>query len=233
MYDVANSFFKAKNTYYSNAIVQIDMRKILLSEINQHYNNILELGSNRGEFSKMIASKIKFNNFYCVDINDFSNDYDKRFTFIKQDLNDFKINKFNNIKFDLITSNACFQWLDLKKIITNLNIISDKKSNLIFSTFGVNNLWQIKEHFGVGLKYLSISDIEQILKPHYQNIKIFEKDYELNFSSSIELFRHLKLSGVNAFSGVFLGKNDLKIFNDKYHNTLNYHAIFVSASNLF
>ncbi|MBZ7983394.1 SAM-dependent methyltransferase [Campylobacter sp. RM12647] len=222
------SFLRAKDTYFKNAIVQNDMREVLLSEINGRFDRVLELGSNRGEFSKMVAKKIEFSEFYCVDINDFSCDYGKEFIFVKHDLRDFENSFLAKMDFDLVISNACFQWLDLAKLI---NEIPKSNSKLIFSTFGVNNLWQINEHFGVGLEYLNIDEIEQILKPHYKNIKIFEKDYELNFSSSIELFRHLKLSGVNAFSGVFLGKNDLKIFNDKYHNTLNYHAIFVSANN--
>lgn len=222
------SFLRAKDTYFKNAIVQNDMREVLLSEINGRFCRVLELGSNRGEFSKMVAKKIEFSEFYCVDINDFSLDYGKEFIFVKQDLRDFKNSFLAKMDFDLIISNACFQWLDLAKLI---NEIPKSNSKLVFSTFGVNNLWQIKEHFGVGLEYLSIDEIEQILKPHYQNIKIYEKNYELMFNSSIDVFRHLKLSGVNAFSGVFLGKNDLKIFNDKYHNTLNYHAIFVSVSN--
>lgn len=229
MHNVANSFLKAKNSYFKNAIVQKQMRYELLKHINKSYNSIFEFGSNRGEFSKLISKKTNFKKFVCLDINDFSLDYSDKFIFLKLDMADIKNHKIYNKKFDLITSNACIQWLNFQNTIQDINNMARKNSQILISTFGKDNLFQIRDICGVGLDYLTVEQIDGILRLYFRDIQIWQKRYLLNFNCSLDIFRHLKLSGVTSLGNVFLGKNLLKKYEDKYGCSIQYHAIFINA----
>ncbi|EMC9373765.1 malonyl-[acyl-carrier protein] O-methyltransferase BioC, partial [Campylobacter lari] len=61
----------------------------------------------------------------------------------------------------------------------------------------------------------------------FKIIKVKEELKELKFDHTLELFRHLKLSGVNALSDkFFISKVFLKNYEKEFQNTLTYHPLF-------
>ncbi|ECL6440547.1 malonyl-[acyl-carrier protein] O-methyltransferase BioC, partial [Campylobacter jejuni] len=130
-------------------------------------------------------------------------------------------------KFDLIVSNATLQWLDLKQVLPTLANMLNEKGILLLSTFGKMNLKEIKQSTGLGLKYFSTKELEQIFKPYFSDIKITEEIVNLEFQNALEVFKHLKLSGVNSLGFYRLNKQFLKEFEEKFQNKLTYHPIFI------
>ncbi|MCW1692959.1 malonyl-[acyl-carrier protein] O-methyltransferase BioC, partial [Campylobacter jejuni] len=92
---------------------------------------------------------------------------------------------------------------------TLANMLNKKEFTL--STFGEMNLKEIKQSTSLGLKYFSTKELEQIFKP-YSDIKITEEIVNLEFQNALEVFRHLKLSGVNSLGFYRLNKQFLKEF---------------------
>lgn len=220
-----NNFLKAKNTYLKEALIQQNMRELLFNFLEKkHYKNVLDIGTNQGEFAKLIKEKITFNSFDCLDINHNEEFFlNSEFNFICSDFLAYE----NCKKYDLIISNACLQWLDFKKAIIKIKKLANDDSVILLSTFCTGNLYQIKDFFNISLDYLSVEKIQNIIKKYFPNSYCFCKDYKLSFKSAIDCFRHLKNTGVTGFARVNLNKQILKDYELKHKNTLSYKCVFI------
>ena len=231
------NFTNSKNTYEKNAVIQKKMQEVLLEilqkQINSEFKNILELGCGNGSFAKKIAQNITFEKYFALDIVDFSKDFlDSKIEFYKQDIEDFVSLEmlFKNTKFDLILSNAVLQWTNQEKVLNFLTKITKKDSYLMFSVFGEENLREIREVFGVSLKYFSKDYYKNILRNDWKIITLFDKNEKLEFSQSLDIFRHLKESGVNSLkSQNRITKASLTLFKNQYNNTLTYNPLYIIA----
>ena len=108
----------------------------LLNHIqNKKYDDVLEIGSYTGLFTKELTKKIEFDSYLALDIIDsfdFIKNINSKIEFLNIDVEDFKTDK----KFDLIVSNASLQWCnDFKKTIIKLKSYLKKDGFLIISTF--------------------------------------------------------------------------------------------------
>ena len=61
------------------------------------------------------------------------------------DMNTLATQNLSKQKFDLITSNASLQWLDLKQVLPTLANMLNKKGILLLSTFAKQNLKKIQK----------------------------------------------------------------------------------------
>ncbi|HEC1749804.1 TPA: methyltransferase domain-containing protein, partial [Campylobacter lari] len=204
----------------------IKLCKMLSDGDLKYFDRVFEFGCGVGIFSQILQKNIKFKHYFLNDIYPFENPckYDEFGVF---DMNELKNHHFFNKKFDLITSNACVQWLDLDLLIENISFILEKNAYFLFSTFGEKNFTQIKQSTNLSLKYLSLEQIKQKLSKKFKIIKAKEELKELKFDHTLELFRHLKLSGVNSLDKIFfISKAFLKNYEKEFQNTLTYHPMF-------
>ena len=210
---IKEKFEKSINTYDKNAIIQKEMADKLISLIDKKdFGNILEIGSYTGLLTKNVIRNFNYTSYLALDIVnsfDFIKNLDLKIEFKLADINNIELSQ----KFDLIISNACLQWcedfnLTVKKLCSNL------KSNgiLAFTTFGLDNLKEIKNVFSLSLNYLSKDEIETILP----DATVIEDIRTLEFQNSIEALRHLKLTGVNSLQKECrITKQQLKILGNK------------------
>lgn len=221
------NFLKAKNTYKKEAKVQEFMANELCLELlnlkRKHFRKVFEFGCARAELSQKLEKIISFDKYIKNDILDYGVDFEVEIF----DMNQIASHSLSEQKFDLIISNATLQWLDLKLILPTLDKMLDEKGILLLSTFGKKNLEQISQSTGFSLKYYSVLELEQIFKKYFINVEIKEEFKTLEFKTPLEVFKHLKLSGVNSLGYHFLGKKFLKEFEQKFHNCLTYHPIFI------
>ncbi|EAI4317353.1 malonyl-ACP O-methyltransferase BioC [Campylobacter coli] len=220
------NFLKAKD-YQKHAKVQ-DLMGLKLCEILKnleisHFKKVFEFGCGRGEFSDKLSKIITFDEYLKNDILDYPDNLNVEIF----DMNTLATQNLSKQKFDLITSNASLQWLDLKRVLPTLANMLNEKGILLLSTFGEMNLKEIKQSTGLGLKYFSTKELEQIFKPYFSDIKITEEIVNLEFQNALEVFKHLKLSGVNSLGFYRLNKQFLKEFEEKFQNKLTYHPIFI------
>ncbi|EEA7471672.1 malonyl-[acyl-carrier protein] O-methyltransferase BioC, partial [Campylobacter jejuni] len=90
---------------------------------------------------------------------------------------------------------------------------------------------EIKQSTGFGLNYFSLNELEQIFKVYFDEVKITQELIELSFNNTLDVFRHLKLSGVNSLGFYPLNKSFLKEFEEKFQNKLTYHPVFILCKN--
>ncbi len=223
-------FLKAKD-YEKHAKVQ-DFMGLKLCEILKdlkisHFEKVFEFGCGRGELSKKLQNFITFDEYLKNDILDFK----ENSNILIFDMNEIAKQDLSKEKFDLIVSNATLQWLDLKQIIPSLRDMLNQNGILLLSTFAKQNLKEIKQSTGFGLNYFSLNELEQIFKIYFNEVKITQELVELSFDNALDVFRHLKLSGVNSLGFYPLNKGFLKEFEEKFQNKLTYHPVFILCKN--
>ncbi|ECL3504378.1 malonyl-ACP O-methyltransferase BioC [Campylobacter jejuni] len=224
------NFLKAKD-YEKHAKVQ-DFMGLKLCEILKnlrisHFEKVFEFGCGRGELSKKLQNFITFDEYLKNDILDFK----ENSSILIFDMNEIAKQDLSKEKFDLIVSNATLQWLDLKRIIPSLRDMLNQNGILLLSTFAEQNLKEIKQSTGFGLNYFSLNELEQIFKVYFNEVKITQELIKLSFDNTLDVFRHLKLSGVNSLGFYPLNKGFLKEFEEKFQNKLTYHPVFILCKN--
>lgn len=189
-----------------------------LSNENNNFDSIFEIGCGTGIFTKMYTSKLNIKNLY---LNDF---FDTR-----KYLKDIKYSKFiegdiETVKIpavDLVLSSSVFQWIEnLDSLFEKISLSTDK---LIFSIFIDGNLIEIKNHFDISLKYKNVDEILSILKKYFKTIEFTTDTYILNFEKPILALKHLRDTGVTGISDPKKSIKKIKTFKDK---TLTYKVAF-------
>lgn len=199
------NFKKSFSTYDENAYVQRDVAKKLITflkkiEVNSQ-KKVLEIGCGTGlltrEYLKYFAPETLVLNDICD-----AREYLKGITYDEFILGD--IEKISLPESDMIISSSVFQWL--KNFSKTMEYISKTTHKLCFSMYLEGNLEEIKEHFGISLKYLTLDNIVEILTSLFSKVKWKEEVVEMSFSTPMEALRHLKNTGVTGFDRSSIGK---------------------------
>ena len=100
---------------------------------------------------------------------------------------------------DLVVSASTFQWFvrpeeTLRRIASALR----PEGTLAFSTFGEQNMREVREVAGAGLPYRGREEMTRLLEERFAVERIEEERRVLEFPEPADVLRHLKRTGVNA-----------------------------------
>lgn len=241
---VHTSFLKSLYSYNQHATVQTEMAEELVYALRtlkkMRCETVLEIGCGTGMFTERLLKSFQIEHLY---VNDLVPEYapviaeivkqhsQGSLTFLGGD-----IETLPNLpeSLDLIVSNATFQWLeDMRGFVLKMKNLLNPGGVLAFSTFGPENLREIRMLTGNSLDYLPHEEIQRFLEKHFQIIACSEQIRPLNFSSPHEVLKHLSLTGVNGLSGQQWTKSALRRFEQTYRDSfgtnhsvpLTYHPI--------
>ena len=243
---VQTSFAKRLYSYNQHAEAQAYMAEELIERLRQihpdRFARVLEIGCGTGILTERFLKTFSASTLYANDLveecgamaDDIFRQYpDGRFAFIGGD-----IERIDGLPdhLDLILSGATFQWLhDLGGFLTRIKPLLTANGLLAFSTFGTENLSEIRALTGNTLSYLSREEICGLLRERFEVLTCAEERVTLHFPSPTHVLRHLRLTGVNGLSSQKTWtKSDLAEFDRAYrerfetHNRvpLTYHPIF-------
>ncbi len=239
--EVKNCFEKSMDKYDENAIVQRFLAETLATEtsnIRNNFGKILELGCGTGLLTREIVKKLNFKSFSANDLSEKSKKYlDK----IISDYTYFYGNaqKINpNTTFDLIISNAMFQWFsNLDAVLDKYRTLLNKDGLLAFTTFSSDNFKELKTLTGLSLDYKSAEELRKTLNRNFEILKLETYTKTLEFNTPLELLYHMKNTGVNSLDNKNWTFADVKDFCENCSKTfekptLTYTPILVIAKNL-
>jgi len=213
------------------------------------YRSILEIGCGTGAYTGLLAGMFPEAEISAVDISRSmlekvsARPGMERVRFVEGDAESAPVGS----GYDLITSNAVFQWFeDIRGSLADFHGKMEKNGTLCFSIYGPGTFRELQEVFGLVLgerkKWLSSSGFvsrEKIYKSvsaHFDIVYFDERDYRVSFDSLLGLLRDIKLSGTRGegLGGVFLGKNMLTDLEKTYYSRFgriisSHNVIFCKA----
>ena len=226
---IAQHFAKAGQSYVEHAVVQKQISKQLFDYLKQYFPqalpSVLEIGCGSGNLTQLCNSYFQVDQLF---LNDLYEDVDQHFC------NPKNINwLIGNIEqltlptqLDAVISSAALQWM------------SEPNAYLGFSTFGLDNLTEIKQLTGQGLSYSSLDELKQQLEQNGFEVLLIESDFQyLYFEHPKAVLQHLKATGVTATSQNYRWAKqslqqfyiDYEQFRDDHGYRLTYHPIYVIA----
>ncbi len=141
------------------------------------------------------------------------------------------------VGFHLIVSSSVFQWLTAPgETIARLVSRLAPGGWLVFSTFGVRNLQEIRELTGEGLDYPDGATMRSLLAAGTELLYAEEEEVRLRFSDPVEVLQHLKKTGVNSLPSTNLRTPSalhrfVAAYRDRYSDDdgfcyLTYHPVY-------
>ena len=205
---IADNFSRYAHLYDRYADVQMKAAFELAGSIkNDNFCKILEIGCGTGNYTLMLRNEFEGARIKALDISDrmigVARDKlkNKDIEFIVADAENIILDE----DFDLITSNACFQWFDnLDKVLGEYSKLLQKRGIICFSIFGPQTLGELntalmclfEEERIDSAHFCDRDSLEKILKDNFDSVKIDEIRYKETFNSLRELLEKIKYSGI-------------------------------------
>ena len=239
---VAQRFAKAGQSYIDQAVVQKQISAQLFEYLKaycpQSLNSVLEIGCGSGNLTHLFQTHFQFEQLF---LNDLYADVEQHFSTIQNiawligDIEQLTLPQ----SLDAVISSSALQWMtDLPKLLHRIHDALKPKGYLGFSTFGENNLIEIKKLTGQGLNYVGLESLKRQLEQQDFKVLFIEQEVkQIYFDHPKAVLQHLKATGVTATAkshrwtkqSLQQFYSDYQQFYDEQGFRLTYHPIYVIA----
>lgn len=225
------NFSKSAVTYDDHAEVQKRCAEKLMDIIDlDYFPRILEIGCGTGVFTALLKDRYPDAEITALDISPHMVDVarkklaDKKVHFEVSDGEGIVKDK----KFDLITSNASFQWFEnLDTAFSAFASHLSKEGLLCFSMYGPETFREFKEVLGLHLgprqwltssRFVEKDQVGDLLNKYFNKFELYEENYSVDFFSIWDFLQNIKKSGSrgDGLRGAFLGKYTIKEMERTY-----------------
>ena len=239
---VAQRFAKAGQSYIEQAVVQKQISAQLFEYLKmycpQSLPSVLEIGCGSGNLTHLFHSYFQVDQLF---LNDLYEDVDQHFSTIENiawligDIEQLHLPQ----SLDAVISSSALQWMtDLPTLLHRIHDALKPNAYFGFSTFGSDNLTEIKQLTGQGLNYISLEFLKRQLEQQNFEVLLIEQEVkQIYFDHPKAVLQHLKATGVTATAKSHRWtKQSLQQFYSDYQQfygeqgfSLTYHPIYVIA----
>ncbi|MCX5696898.1 MAG: malonyl-ACP O-methyltransferase BioC [Candidatus Omnitrophica bacterium] len=228
---IVKAFSRCARLYDDYADIQKQAAEELAGWIHTDgFRRILEIGCGTGNYTLRLKNKFEYSGLLAVDISQEMIEVarnklqGREVEFVTADAENFSFPG----EFNLITSNACFQWfVDLEKAFLEYEKMLTPGGWIIFSIFGPRTFFELNDALAACLKDKSIpaaaflprDKIAGILNRNFNGIEIREEIYRETFPCLRDLLRKIKYTGIRGEavnSKAILGPKSLKKIEEAY-----------------
>ncbi|WP_196593474.1 malonyl-ACP O-methyltransferase BioC [Pectinatus sottacetonis] len=212
---IMKHFSQASTEYDKYANVQKKMAVKLSAMLNDRHSfeNILEIGCGTGCLTKIIAQQFPTAHILATDISESMLKTAKDNLSLYPNIQ-FKVmdgeNIHTNDKYDLIISNAAFQWFsDYNKAFKGFYSCLKKRGILIYATFGKNTFVELHKSFAYAYdknnfsgypnnhQFISIQNLTELCKHNKFESTFKTADYIEYFKTVRDFLKSVKKIGAN------------------------------------
>lgn len=243
---IRKNFSRSAVTYDDHAAVQKKCAEKLIGLIDlDYFSDILEIGCGTGVYTALLKEKYPDIEMTAVDISPEMVDLARQkvsgdnLTFLVSDAEDLNTDK----KFDLITSNASFQWFSgIDKAMSCFLEHLAPGGTISFSMYGPETFRELKEvlgtHFGPrqwlsSSRFIGKAEVKASLERYFLNPEIYEENFSVDFFSIWDFLQNIKKSGSRGEGlgkGAFLGKYAIReierTYMEKFGGIIATHNVY-------
>ncbi|MFA4858195.1 MAG: malonyl-ACP O-methyltransferase BioC [Candidatus Margulisiibacteriota bacterium] len=248
---IQENFSKYAEHYDNYANIQRQAAQDLIGALpTSGINNILEIGCGTGIFTELLLKKFPRAKLCAIDFSPAMLSVaqnklnqkpaaQKRTKFVLADAEYLKLEE----KFDLICSNACFQWLaEFEETLKMYKKILNPGGGVVFSIFGPETFrelraaleaWQGQKIELSAQHFITKQKLQSQLKKLFKKVTFKEKIYKETNPSLTELLRKIKYTGTRGQGiprHIFLGPQALKdiaaLYLEKFKKIITTYQIF-------
>ena len=239
---VAQRFAKAGQSYVEQAVVQKQISAQLFEYLKmycpQSLPSVLEIGCGSGNLTHLFHSYFQVDQLF---LNDLYADVEQHFSTIQNiawligDIEQLTLPQ----SLDAVISSSALQWMtDLPTLLHRIHDALKPNAYFGFSTFGSDNLTEIKHLTGQGLNYISLEFLKRQLEQQNFEVLFIEQEVkQIYFDHPKSVLQHLKATGVTATAkshrwtkqSLQQFYSDYQQFYDEQGFRLTYHPIYVIA----
>jgi malonyl-CoA O-methyltransferase len=173
-----------------------------------NFRRILDIGCGTGNYTKLLRKKFPYARIKAVDISPEMIKVgknklpDEEIEFVVADGERLDFQE----RFDLISSNASFQWFEnLGAALWRYENLLNKGGSISFSAFGPLTYFELerslKELFGtdIGISagiFFEGKKLLKVLNAHFRKIAVEQKIYKERYNSLSELLKKIKYTGI-------------------------------------
>lgn len=205
---IKHNFSKYASDYDHYASIQRRCASRLLQELRGvDYERILDIGCGTGIYTALLRERFPAAEIKALDlskkmVNTAWRKLKKaKIKFVIADAEKLKINQ----KFDLLTSNAAFQWFDdLEKTLLDYKKLLKEKGCILFSIFGPKTFYELKNSLGqmnsennfiTSSMFRGKSEVACFLKNNFAKSYLKEEVLEEESDNLGDLFKKIKYTG--------------------------------------
>lgn len=245
---IARRFTKAIGTYPQEARVQQQIAAKMTRLLEQHlpqrpYRQVVEFGCGTGIYSRLLLRSLQPEHLLLNDICDGMRDCCHDLLSHREHAVSFLPGDAEQMTFpqdtELITSCSALQWFEHPEtFFRRCNDVLSKQGYFAFSTFGQENMKEIRTLTGQGLSYRSLAELETSLRSLYDIVHSEEETVSLPFDTPMQVLYHLKQTGVTGTANAAWTRGKLNLFCSEYKRlfpaddgrvSLTYHPIYIIA----
>lgn len=239
---VAQRFAKAGQSYVEHAVIQKQISAQLFEYLKvycpQSLASVLEIGCGSGNLTHLFQSHFQVEQLF---LNDLYDDVEQHFSSV--DKINWLIGDIEQLELpsglDAVISSSALQWMiDLPALLQRIHSALKPNAYFCFSSFGPDNLTEIKQLTGQGLNYVDLDTLQQQLEQQGFEVLFMHQDHKQRyFDHPKSILQHLKATGVTATAkshrwtkqSLQQFYSDYEQFYDEQGFHLTYHPIYVIA----
>jgi malonyl-ACP O-methyltransferase BioC/dethiobiotin synthase len=242
---IAQRFGAARATYEQAATVQREVATKMVALIAEHIRprtslkRLAEVGCGTGTYSRLLYRYLQPDllllNDLCPQMAASVATDNPAIQFVAGDAEQLELPK----SLDLITSCSTLQWFEHPRRFFERSLSALREGGyLAISTFGPQNMQEIRALTGKGLTYFSIPELKEMLPPDFKVVHASHEVITLKFASPLDVLKHLKAMGVTGLEPCVWTRARLEAFCRDYQAhfqtpdgkcTLTYHPLYLIA----
>jgi len=232
---IVQEFSRFAHQYDTYNMIQAKVATTLVSKLSaKAYTNIIDIGCGSGEVYKNLQSqKISLENFVSLDSAQTMLDIhpdDNKITKICANFNDKDFLEYiPQKKYDLLLSSSALQWsTNLSSTMEKLSLLSSCFYGALFTSGTFKTLHQTAK---VSSPIYTTKMIQDVMRQVYKEVKFEIYHYSLEFSSTRDMFKYIKQSGVSSGERK-LSYTQTKALMENYPlDYLEFEVLFIEAKN--
>jgi malonyl-CoA O-methyltransferase len=232
---VVKEFSRFAHAYDDYSVIQKEVAETLVSHLlDKHYSNIIDVGCGSGAvFKNILEKEISFSKFVAVDASLEMLDLHPSEPKVKKLCANFNLQKtfhlFTTHEENVLLSSSALQWS--KDLDFTLSRLAKKAPRAYFAIFTANTFSTMHKSSGVKSPIYSPEQLQESIQKYYKASFELQR-YTLHFSSTQEMFRYIKKSGVSGGEKQLSYKETRHLMETYPLDYLEFEVLFVKAKAL-